>query len=101
MHEGVEGAPDERKRLYPHVWENYRVDRFYGQDMTPEQVEGISIPWASTDPPKRPLWATGLVLLANRKERVGGYAYEGDFGLETGSIADDDIFRCIFLIFFI
>ena len=74
--------PYECRQSYPEVWQGRRVDRFYGQVMTDEQIRAIMQLWERTPPCSRPPWSTALVLLERYDELRAGWSYAWDFGLD-------------------
>ena len=73
--------PDESCQSYGDQWRLHRMDRFYGQVMSSEQLDRIRWYFDRTPQAERPLWAIGLYLLVHRRESQCGYAYPWDFGI--------------------
>ena len=74
-------APDESRVLYPAQWASGKMDRFYGQDMTSDQLDRIREYYEATPICDLPLWAIALRLVATCEECAMGFAYPWDFGL--------------------
>ena len=73
--------PDESRHSYANQWTLGRVDRFYGQRLSPDQIERIKYYYVRTKTCDLPLWAIGLSLIFRGLECRAGYAYPWDFGL--------------------
>ena len=76
-------SPDESRVSFSDQWRLCRVDRFYGQRMSAEQLERIKTYFHGTPTSDLPLWVIGLNLLDTRCECVMGFAYSWDFGLSS------------------
>ena len=72
-------CPDERVQLYPEAW--CRVDRFYGQALSQDQLERFQLYWSAAEWWNLPAWAIALHLLEAHQECYRGMAYPWDFGL--------------------
>ena len=75
-------CPDERRVLYPEVWERGLVHRWYGQAINSRMTSLLQRCYATgAVTENRPLWAVGLYLLEKRAECTAGLGYPWDFGL--------------------
>lgn len=73
--------PDESRVSYATQWSHHTMDRFYGQRMSPQQLERIRTYYRLTRTCDLPLWSIGLRLLDADQESTIGFAYPWDFGL--------------------
>ncbi len=72
--------PFEDHILYDQVWRD-GVDRWYGQDLTTEQLNRIKWYWQHTPPHQRPAWAWGLYWFQSNEELGFEPKLGEDFGL--------------------
>ena len=75
-------APREVEVRYPDVWEQQQVDRFYGQQLSDDQISLFMDYWRHfSQRGERPSWAVALFLLLVKQERRAGFGYSWDFDL--------------------
>ena len=84
-------APIEIRHRYDHYWQMRQVDRFYGQQLSREQIERFKRYWSHGRRDDRPSWAVGLRLLLVNEELSRGMAHSWDFGLSL----DIDVLRTL------
>ena len=82
-------APIEIRHRYDDLWREHQVDRFYGQQLSREQIERFKRYWDQGPRDDRPQWAVGLRLLLVNEELSQGMAHSWDFGLSL----DIDVLR--------
>ena len=72
---------------YPQVWDDHKVDRFYGQRMSPEQIERIRYYDECTPRQDLPLWVYGVRYAASKggcaKSSLGDAFLPWDYGLDA------------------
>ena len=74
-------APDERINSYGQRWREHAVDRFYGQEMSRDQIRRICRYYCHEEFCDLPLWSHALRVLDQGIEGHCGYAFPWDFGL--------------------